>query len=568
MAINFPNSPATNDTFVGPTGIEYIYDGVKWRSFKPTEPVVGTFNANSAISLTAGGTNQNITLTPSGTGIVTVPSSVGIGTTTPASKLQVTTTDGAAPVNTSGSNALRLRSTATAAVGVGPSILFEGQTGNTSANYGFAAIQGFKGLATAGNYSGALAFYTQNSGGATGLTERMRIDAFGNVGIGGTSSAERLEVYGSALAISTSSGTVSVIAQTGTTTDYSTLSLRQSTTESRIQAVSTGTAAINPLTFIVGASERIRIAANGNIGIATTTPSVPLNVAVFGVSNVPLATNAVVRIEQGSTGSSETTLQIVARDQSGGGAAIHFGVGTLAASTRIASFGGTTGLIIQENSGGPIILNAGGERMRILGSGQALIGGNATSLTAIPGSLGNSSTYARVGMTVVNDTTTLAYFQTYNSNATTDLKTWRHGGQTDGSYVFQTVNDAYSASAVKLTLTTAGVLSDGKGDVRSAPIQTKSAAYVVVASDAGQTIYISTGGVTINASILSAGDMVTIVNNSASNQTITAGASVTFRLAGFATTGNRTLAQYGMATFLCVVGGATPTFHCSGAGLT
>lgn len=113
-----------------------------------------------------------------------------------------------------------------------------------------------------------------------------------------------------------------------------------------------------------------------------------------------------------------------------------------------------------------------------------------------------------------------------------------------------------------------GIISDSKGDVRAAPIQTKTGAYVVVATDAGQTIYISTGGVTINASVLSAGDMVTIVNNSASNQTITAGASVTFRLAGTATTGNRTLAQYGMATYLCVVGGATPTFHCSGAGLT
>jgi hypothetical protein len=116
-----------------------------------------------------------------------------------------------------------------------------------------------------------------------------------------------------------------------------------------------------------------------------------------------------------------------------------------------------------------------------------------------------------------------------------------------------------------LTITS---LADSKGDVRAAPIQTKASAYVVAATDAGQTIFIATGGVTINASVLSAGDMITIVNNSASNQTLTAGASVTFRLAGTATTGNRTLAQRGMATFLCVVGGATPEFICSGAGLT
>ena len=206
--------------------------------------------------------------------------------------------------------------------------------------------------------------------------------------------------------------------------------------------------------------------------------------------------------------------------------------------------------------------------MRIDSSGKLFVSGSSTALTAIPGSVGNTSVYSRIGMTVVNDTTTLGYFQTYNSNAATDLKTWRHGGQTDGSYIFATVNDAYSSTTTEASISASGIISDIKGDVRAAPIQTKASAYVLVATDAGQTIYIATGGVTINASVLSAGDMVTIINNSASNQTITAGASVTFRLAGTATTGNRTLAQRGMATFVCVVGGATPDFYCSGAGLT
>ena len=113
-----------------------------------------------------------------------------------------------------------------------------------------------------------------------------------------------------------------------------------------------------------------------------------------------------------------------------------------------------------------------------------------------------------------------------------------------------------------------GSIQDSKGDVRSSPINSKSSAYGILASDAGKTIYISTGGVTFDANILAAGDLVTIVNNSGSNQTITAGTNVTFRLSGTATTGNRTLAQYGMSTFLCVVGGANPIFMCSGAGLT
>ena len=55
-------------------------------------------------------------------------------------------------------------------------------------------------------------------------------------------------------------------------------------------------------------------------------------------------------------------------------------------------------------------------------------------------------------------------------------------------------------------------------------------------------IYISTGGVTINNSVFSGGDLVTIVNNSGSNQTITQGSGVTLYNAADGTTGNRTLA--------------------------
>jgi len=101
------------------------------------------------------------------------------------------------------------------------------------------------------------------------------------------------------------------------------------------------------------------------------------------------------------------------------------------------------------------------------------------------------------------------------------------------------------------------------------PQNSQTSAYVAVVGDVGKHISITTGGVTVNASVFSAGDVFTIYNNSGSSQNITAGASVTFRLAGTATSGSpRTLAQYGLATILCVTGGATPTFVLSGAGVT
>ena len=113
--------------------------------------------------------------------------------------------------------------------------------------------------------------------------------------------------------------------------------------------------------------------------------------------------------------------------------------------------------------------------------------------------------------------------------------------------------------------TATGTVSDQAGDLRDLVNSSKTAAYVPVVTDNGKLINITTGGVTINSGIFTAGENVTIYNNSASSQTITQGTSVTMYLAGSATTGNRTLAQRGIATILCV---ASNTFVCSGAGVT
>jgi hypothetical protein len=114
-------------------------------------------------------------------------------------------------------------------------------------------------------------------------------------------------------------------------------------------------------------------------------------------------------------------------------------------------------------------------------------------------------------------------------------------------------------------VTTANTISDVAGNVRDLVNNAQSGAYVPAVTDNGKMINITTGGVTINASIFSAGQNVTVYNNSASSQTITQGTGVTMYLAGTATTGNRTLAQRGLATVVCV---SANTFVISGAGLT
>lgn len=116
-----------------------------------------------------------------------------------------------------------------------------------------------------------------------------------------------------------------------------------------------------------------------------------------------------------------------------------------------------------------------------------------------------------------------------------------------------------------ITITTTSTISDGAGNLRDVPQNAKTSAYVLVVGDAGKHISITTGGVTVNSGIFSAGDAVTIYNNSASDQTITQGSSVTIRLAGVGTAGNKTLASYGLVTLLCI---ASNEFVIAGTGVS
>jgi hypothetical protein len=97
------------------------------------------------------------------------------------------------------------------------------------------------------------------------------------------------------------------------------------------------------------------------------------------------------------------------------------------------------------------------------------------------------------------------------------------------------------------------------------PANTQTSAYTLVASDAGKHINITNGGVTVPSGVFSVGDAISIFNNSTNDQTITQGGSVTLIEAGTINTGNRTLAQYGLATILCV---QSNSFVITGSGLT
>jgi hypothetical protein len=86
----------------------------------------------------------------------------------------------------------------------------------------------------------------------------------------------------------------------------------------------------------------------------------------------------------------------------------------------------------------------------------------------------------------------------------------------------------------------------------------------LAAGDMNTTIS-ATGGITINNSIGSQGDIVIIYNNTAGNITLTQGTGVTLRLAGSTSSGNRTVATRGLA---CVYYHAANDVIVGGTGVT
>lgn len=75
----------------------------------------------------------------------------------------------------------------------------------------------------------------------------------------------------------------------------------------------------------------------------------------------------------------------------------------------------------------------------------------------------------------------------------------------------------------------------------------------------------ASGGITVPQGIFNPRDVITIINVSAGNITITQGASLTMRQAGTPNTGNRTLASRGMVT---IVFTSSSECYISGAGLS
>jgi hypothetical protein len=179
-----------------------------------------TFRANNAteymrIAVAAGGIGAvgigYTALTNVGNNGLAVLGNVGIGTSSPLGRLMAVEGSRANSTNIGNVN---VYTNSTAAIDLGGTIALGGtfDTAN-SANFApFGSIRGAKENATNNNYAGYLQFNTIAAGGV--LTEKMRIDSSGNVGIG-TSSP--VAIFGKTLQIAsgTTEGSLSIVGSTG-----------------------------------------------------------------------------------------------------------------------------------------------------------------------------------------------------------------------------------------------------------------------------------------------------------------------------------------------------------------
>jgi glycyl-tRNA synthetase alpha subunit len=227
---------------------------------------------------------------------------VGIGTTSPATALHVY-----------GTNPLTLTGVQDGAITDSLLTIYSGTVKKIPTSAGlvwFWGVSGNSGTNSGQNFIGttdniSLKFRTNN-------TERMKIDSVGKVGIGTSSPATALHVYGtnpltlegvqvgstSDSLLTISSGTVKKLPASNGTTGFWNLRGNASTNSGQNYI---GTSDNISLRFRTNNTERMKIDSVGNIGIGTTSPATVLHV----VGTNPLTLNGV---QVGSTSDSLLTI--------------------------------------------------------------------------------------------------------------------------------------------------------------------------------------------------------------------------------------------------------------------
>jgi hypothetical protein len=194
--------------------------------------------------------------------------------------------------------------------------------------------------------------------------------------------------------------------------------------------------------------------------------------------------------------------------------------------------------------------------------------GVALTSSKITGVYSDGTNVTSINLNSLGGTMTIDQVLTYGSTTTQSLTV---SNLTATATVSTNTFLATTATATTLTGTTISCTTltgatnnDSKGEVRLVPIAAQTSAYTITATDHGKCISTSSN-VIVPPSTFTAGQNAIIFNSGTTDITITQSTSVTMYQVGTSNTGNRTLAQKGLATVYCVT---TNTFVITGGGLS
>ncbi|MEY4616578.1 MAG: hypothetical protein RJB66_1538 [Pseudomonadota bacterium] len=234
----------------------------------------------------------------SGSNVYYTSGNVAVGTTSPTAKFQVEST-AAGNVGGDATNSIYpARITDSPAGGAGNFNILDlrfdqtlGAAANSFGNLSFSAKEtggAFYNIAMVGApitsgsgnaLAGGLAFSTKNVNG--NITEKMRIDSSGNVGIGTTSPTNKLQVTGNIVQYGGSANSFTgVVARNGTGDSDFTIDGRLIVDGvNTTKKVLIGSNSNHPVWMIVNGNSAMSLDTNGNVGIGTTAPVSALDIA-------------------------------------------------------------------------------------------------------------------------------------------------------------------------------------------------------------------------------------------------------------------------------------------------
>jgi hypothetical protein len=364
-------------------------DGIQYRTSTRS---IGIGQISSQASLFWGSSTDLTFFAGSELARLTSAGNLGIGTSSPAAKLDVvgairssTTTSGS---TVSATTDFRLNNATFSRVAIGDG--GGGWLGGYSITYSGGAVYSDTGAISGIYYTngGNILFYAGGSAvGGTAAPERMRLDSSGNLGIGTSSPATKLDVNGDVTQRNGSGTIIGNIQNSSGWYDFK--------ASANVNGAQISTAAATPIRFLPNGVEAARFDSSGNLGIGTSSPTAGFRLDVQ-------ATTARQRIES-TTGTNEVQQRLI---NSGGTFFL-----SLDNSTG-TGFGAAYSAVLWHSGNYPMLFATNNtERARISAAGDLLVGttssgGTASNATRVTG--GIFSTFNATPSIPNNTATTVA----------------------------------------------------------------------------------------------------------------------------------------------------------------